>query len=274
MKKKRRELVALSIEEISRRSGIKGTSGSFDFAKEDAKQTRLLEDNRQFVAGNDRAAPPVTPGLDAERNIRRAVEAGLAPAKPSTLNDNIFASEASPSDVRNNTMSAYFEKSSNTYNIGPGLNLDSPLVIKAMQKRGFDPKAFKETYDFDSKQNINADQVAGMREVFNDVVEGAKKDARTFVGASTWNKLKSHEKDAITDMSYNLGLKNLGGFKNMREAIIALANNRSPEAITAVTEQMVESKWYSQVGNRAIKVINTFSNGDDSDTKRWLDFSA
>jgi hypothetical protein len=269
MKQNRRTQVPLSIEEISRRAGIKGTSGSFDFSKEDARQERLLEDNQQFTAGGKDSAPPVTPGLDAERNVKRAIEAGLA-TPSNKLNDSIFANEASASDVRNGTMSAYFEKSSNTYNIGPGLNLDSPLVIKAMEKRGLDPKGFKELYDFQGKENIAGELVPVMKDVFNDVVEGAKKDARSYVGVKTWNKLKSHEKDALSDMSFNLGLKKLGGFKKMKEALQFLVNNRSPEAISAVMAQMEDSKWFNQVGNRAIKVLSTFSNGDDSDTQRWL----
>ena len=262
--------MALSIDEISRRAGIKGTSGSFDFAKEDARQDRLMEDTRHLTKGGKGAAVAEPSTEAADRNRRRAVEAGLAPAPPSTLNDSIFESEASPSDRKNGVMSAYFEKSSNTYNIGPGLNLDSPLVSKALTKRGVNPAELKDIYDFQRKQPIDAELMPVMKEVFNEVVEGAKKDARTFVGAKTWNKLKQHEKDAISDMSYNLGLKRLGGFKNMKKAIEFLVNNRSPEALTAVTEQMIDSQWYNQVGNRAVKIINIFHNGDDSDTQRWL----
>ena len=262
-----------SIEQIASRTGIKETSGSFDFA-EDQRQGRLLEDNRKFTAGGKGAAvpDPNTASLGAERNVRRAVEAGLAP-DPLKLNQSIFASEASPSDVRDGTMTAYFEKSTNSYNIGPGLNLDSPLVEKALSKRGISSVELKDIYDFQGKQRIDTELVPVMKDVFNDVVEGAKKDARTFVGADVWNKLKPHERDALSDMSYNLGLKRLGGFKKMKEAIKMMVNKRSPEAISAVLEQMQDSRWFNQVGNRAIKIMNIFSNGEDSDTRRWNEFS-
>jgi hypothetical protein len=272
--------MALSIDEISRRAGIKGSSGSFDFAKEDARQDRLMEDTRHLTAGGKGAATPSTEGAD--RNRRRAVEAGLAPIIEDTgvptssfsLNDSIFESEASPSDRKNGTMTAYFNKSSNEYSIGPGLNINSSLVINALAKRGIDSKKLKEVYNFHRKQPIDQGLVPIMQEVFNEVVEGAKKDVRTFINdEATWKGLKQHEKDALSDMSYNLGLTKLGGFANMRKAIIHMVKNRSPEAITSVLAQMVDSKWYGQVGNRAVKIMQTFALGEDSDTKRWNELS-
>jgi hypothetical protein len=194
------------IEQISSQLGIKGSSGSFDFAKDQAEQ-RQLEDTRQFTKGGKGAAPSVP--SDAKRNEQRAIEAGLAP-DPNSINKSIFASEASPEDKKNGTYSAYFEKSTNTYNIGPGLNLDSPLVIKSLESRGISSEELKDIHDFDNKQTIDPELQKVMEGVFDDVVDGARKDARTYVGAGVWNKLKKYEKDALTDMSYNMGLKKLG----------------------------------------------------------------
>jgi len=263
-----------SINAISEINNIRGTSGSFDFAAEDKKQERLLEDTRHLTAGGKGAAgtdPRVkrvaTKGPQ-NRGIQLPNEPELTPA-PTSLNDSIFKSEASGSDQRNGTMTAYFNKATNEYSIGPGLNVDSPVVRKSLAKKGFDSQKLKDIYDFKSETPIDQELVPMMREVFNEAVDNARKDARKFVGSATWNKLKQNEKDAISDMSYNLGLSRLGGFKNMKKAIEALVNNRSPEALNAVTEQMIDSRWYSQVGNRATKIINLFHNGEDSDTKRW-----
>lgn len=277
--------MAKSIEEISASLGIKGTSGSFDF-EADQKASRLLEDTRALTAGGIGAAGPdprIAAGkLKQKKQQVQKLKKGkqetpapalvpLAPLPNDVFREGIFNSEASVKDRNDRSiMTAYFSKSSGEYSIGPGLNMDSTLVQKSLAKRGFDAQAFKDIYDFKSTQEIDPELVPLMNDVFNDVIEGSRKDARTFVGIGTWNKLKKNEQDAISDMSYNLGLSKLGGFKKMKKAIEFLANNRSPEALSSVTEQMIDSGWFNQVGNRAIKVINQFHNGGDEPTQRWL----
>ena len=268
-----------------------GSSGTFDFskeaAKEEATQVRLQEDTRKFTKGNENpdfeeshtsAGPDPRIGRDfptsAERNKQRAVEAGLV--TPAVVTEpkfdiaaSIFKSEASVKDRNEGTYSAYFDINKEPV-IGPGLNLDSHLVRQALKKRGFDPEELKGRFDFGGKEVVDEGTQKMLEGVFTEVVEGARNDARTYVGKGTWDNLKQHERDALTDMSYNLGLTKLKGFKNLKAAIIALSGARSPEMVSVAVAQMADSKWFNQVGNRAQKVMLMFANGEDEPTKRYL----
>jgi hypothetical protein len=253
--------MALSIEEISRRIGLKETAGSFDQGKEDNKQERFLEDNRQFTAGNPLAAPDIT--------------------RVNQLSDTLYKDEALPDDNENREqMTAYFEKKTNTYNIGPGLNLDSPLVQKALSKQEIDPETLRGAYNFKNKESIDSTLVPVMRQVFNDVISGARDDVKSLVGGrKNWNSLKSHEQDALVQMSYNLGKPKLGGFKNMLGAVQLLINERqgkkgfADEAaiLTVIADEMEDSSWYNQVGARAGRIRTQFTNGGDEASLRWLE---
>ncbi len=181
------------------------------------------------------------------------------------LRESIYQSEASPKDFNDrNNMTAYYEHSTGTFNIGPGLNLDSAIVIQALEDRGFDASGFKGIYNFPEKDLIDPELVPMFLEVFNEVVNKSRKDARTYVGMDTWKKLKTHEKDSIHDMSYQMGLTKLAGFTETKKKLQLYVNNRSPESRSAVTNEMLNSKWAKEDSpNRALKVTGGFNQGGD-----------
>jgi len=293
--------MALSIEQISKNLGIQSPP-IYDYEKEevDERDTRKLTKGGLESASDDPRIGKTIP-RSSERNKRRAIEAGLAPDMEAnnllekqtqvskmkkgkqkinpisaTLLDSIKVSELSPSDNRRNTMSAYFEAATSTkpatFNIGPGLNLDSSLVRNALKKRGLNAEELKGAFDYENKEVIPPELAAIMDDVFKDVVRASRSDAITYIGPSAWKELKSNEQDALIDMSYNMGLGVLSEFTNTKDAILNLIKNRSPEAMDAVLAGMRDSGWYgrgkAKVNTRALKIMKLFSNGEDSETKR------
>lgn len=71
----------------------------------------------------------------------------------------------------------------------------------------------------------------------------AQKDAKTYLG-HIWNHIGQTRQEVITDMSFNMGLSRLSGFKGVKKA---LANLDFAKA----ADEMLDSKWARQVGKRA-----------------------
>ena len=62
-------------------------------------------------------------------------------------------------------------------------------------------------------------------------------------------------RDAIVDISFNLGQTRLRGFKN---ALAAMSEGNWEEA----SEQFLDSRWAQQVGNRAIELAEMIRTGE------------
>ena len=181
------------------------------------------------------------------------------------LKERIYQNEASDKDFNDRSnMTAYYEHSTGTFNIGPGLNLDSALVIAALKARDINAADLKDSFDFHNKQLIDPELVPIMLEVFNEVVNNSRKDARTYVEMDTWKKLKLHEKDTIHEMSYQMGLGELSGFTETKKKLQFYVNNPSPESRSAVTDEMLNSKWAREDSpKRALRVTGGFNQGGD-----------
>lgn len=80
--------------------------------------------------------------------------------------------------------------------------------------------------------------------VFNKLYTTAQKDAIAFAGQDTFGKLDPQRRDVLIDMSYNLGLPKLSGFKRFRQAL------QKGDYDKAAVE-MKDSDWYHQTGRRA-----------------------
>jgi lysozyme len=72
-----------------------------------------------------------------------------------------------------------------------------------------------------------------------------------------WDNLNEVRKDAVIDMTYNLGITRLLKFKKMITAIKA-------KNFTLASAEMLDSKWAFQVGNRAITLAELMRTG------KWL----
>ena len=78
----------------------------------------------------------------------------------------------------------------------------------------------------------------------SDVRESAQDAAALF---PTWPKLNEVRRDVLTNMSYNMGIRKLAGFKDL---IAAVGREDWPAAKAA----MIDSAWHNQVGDRAVRL--------------------
>lgn len=68
--------------------------------------------------------------------------------------------------------------------------------------------------------------------------------AERVVGRVAWSWINQRQRDALTEMCFNMGEGNLKKFKNMIAAIEALDMDRA-------AEEALDSRWAQQVGQRA-----------------------
>jgi len=83
--------------------------------------------------------------------------------------------------------------------------------------------------------------------LFKEDVNTAISNARSFL--PSFDRQPETVKNVIVDMAFNLGINRLSGFKDFRKA---LENNNYQEA----ANEMINSRWYSQVGNRSKELVN------------------
>lgn len=84
---------------------------------------------------------------------------------------------------------------------------------------------------------------------FREDVKTSIKDAQKFVGSKTWGKLSKNVKNVVTNMAFNMGYPKLRQFKKLKAALVA-------EDYQEAAKQMKNSRWYSQVPNRAERLIS------------------
>lgn len=87
--------------------------------------------------------------------------------------------------------------------------------------------------------------------VFEEDFEVAVTDARVLV--LNFDTLPTQVQRVLVNMAFNLGRNRLGKFKNMIKAV-----NEGNWAKAA--DEMVDSRWYNQVGNRSVELENWMRN--------------
>lgn len=70
----------------------------------------------------------------------------------------------------------------------------------------------------------------------------------------TFDKLNEVRQNVLINMCFNLGLLRFCGFKKMLKAV-------AEEDFKRVSEEMLDSKWASQVGKRAERLANEMRRG-------------
>lgn len=122
--------------------------------------------------------------------------------------------------------------------VGYGANIDDPTVAALFDK------------DVVSGKRAVTKQEA--TDVLNKLKERAIKDAIQFAGEDVFNRLSLEQKRSLVDMSYNLGLPSLLGFKGMKKA---LAEGNYEMA----GKEMLDSKYAREdVPNRARRNAESF----------------
>lgn len=97
----------------------------------------------------------------------------------------------------------------------------------------------------------NLDQV-GLREdeilfLFKNDLVIANRDAMAFAG-NAWDALSDVRKAVLVNMAFNLGYKRLMDFRNFRTAL-------TNHDFVSAAYHMKNSKWYTQVGERAQRLV-------------------
>jgi GH24 family phage-related lysozyme (muramidase) len=104
---------------------------------------------------------------------------------------------------------------------------------------------------------------------FAQMLPGYIADAKTTLGPGVFDKLNDARRFVIVDMVYNLGVAGFLGFPSARRAInsaVAATSMASAHAFyEQAADQMVDSAWYTQVGNRAKRNVAMMRNGT------WVD---
>ena len=85
-------------------------------------------------------------------------------------------------------------------------------------------------------------------------------DCEQDLGQFEWfGHLDPVRRKVVLDMRFNLGP---GGFRGFRKMIAALAAGDYKQAAA----EMVDSKWYHEVGNRSKRLVRMMESGEDYDT--------
>lgn len=82
----------------------------------------------------------------------------------------------------------------------------------------------------------------------DEAIEKSIEDLQTMIFCGIWHRFPNEIKLVFIDMRYNLGRSGFRGFKNM---IMAAVHFNWP----AVKREMMDSKWYNQVGVRGIRLV-------------------
>ena len=100
---------------------------------------------------------------------------------------------------------------------------------------------------------------AQCEQLFQNDLASAEKNAENVVinyagGQSTWDGLTQTRQDVLINMAYNLGYSGLANFRKMLTAI----KNKNYDL---AAEEMKDSTWYTQVTNRANRLIALMKSG-------------
>lgn len=123
--------------------------------------------------------------------------------------------------------------------IGYGFNIDDKNIRSQIPKEVLNGKRSL------SKQEANI--------IFNKLYKDATNDAINFIGKDRFNRLSENRKNVIIDMSYNLGISKLNGFKDFKAALLKGDYNKA-------ADEMINSKWYKQVGRRSKALVRMMRN--------------
>ncbi|MDB5073199.1 MAG: hypothetical protein JWM87_4310 [Candidatus Eremiobacteraeota bacterium] len=100
---------------------------------------------------------------------------------------------------------------------------------------------------------------------FAQMLPGYITNAKTTLNTGVFDKLNDARRFVIVDMVYNLGVAGFLGFPSARRAINSAVTATSTAAAHTfygqAADQMIDSAWYTQVGNRAKRNVAMMRNG-------------
>lgn len=122
--------------------------------------------------------------------------------------------------------------------IGYGANLNSLHISREFEKLGYSIHQLKNRNQRISEKHAEMVLKRGL--------EQALRDAKQFV--YNFDELDPIAKLVLVDMSYNLGLDRISKFKKFKSAL----ERRDYKSAKA---EMIDSKWYSDVGRRSRRLV-------------------
>lgn len=125
--------------------------------------------------------------------------------------------------------------------IGVGFNLEGSRAIEEIESLGLNYNSV-----YNGNIELNEKQIDKLLE---NSVNVAVSDAKTYIGRDCWDDVDEEAKEVIVSMAYNLGINRLSGFVKLREVLRA-------EDYVKAADEMENSKWYSQVGDRSEELVD------------------
>ena len=141
------------------------------------------------------------------------------------------------------------------WTIGVGRNLEGKPLRKEEQEYIFKRSGLApdEVIEVLKERGITKDEALFL---LREDIADAEKDLQHF---DWFPRLDPVRRKVVIDMRYNLGPTRFRGFKKM---IAALARGD----YKAAAAEMVDSKWYHEVGNRSKRLVRMMESGEDYDT--------
>ena len=134
--------------------------------------------------------------------------------------------------------------------------MNETLLQQVKRQEGFRPKPYRcPAGKLTIGYGLNLD--AGISErLATQILEWQLSDLRAGLAGMLpfWPDLSPARQDVFVNMSFNLGMAGLFGFKRMLEA--ARKGN-----ISGVCTEMAGSRWATQVGDRAVELIEQYRRG-------------
>lgn len=122
--------------------------------------------------------------------------------------------------------------------IGIGYNLRNSTAKKDLSQVGANLNDVLRGKELTNKQ---------VNDLFKISLDRSLRDAKIYYPG--FNELPETAKGILVDMSFNLGLNKLRGFKDLKKALHVSNYDKAADA-------MVDSKWYKQVKSRGVRLVN------------------
>jgi lysozyme len=141
------------------------------------------------------------------------------------------------------------------WTVGVGRNLEGKPLRKEEQEYIFKRSGLApdEVIEVLKERGITKDEALFL---LREDIADAEKDLQHF---DWFPRLDPVRRKVVLDMRYNLGPTRFRGFKKM---IAALARGDYKQAAA----EMVDSRWYHEVGNRSKRLVRMMESGEDYDT--------
>ena len=138
------------------------------------------------------------------------------------------------------------------WTIGVGRNLEAKSLSRGEQQYilGCDGLTPQQVIDLLKKRGITKEEALML--LAHDI-EDCERDLKQF---DWFDRLDPVRKKVVIDMRFNLGP---GGFRGFKRMIAALAVGD----YKAAAAEMMDSKWYREVGNRSKRLVRMMKTGED-----------